>query len=220
VSAGPETLKFFEAIASRDTKRVRAFLKKDPGLARARDPNGNSPVLVAAYVGAPEIAEILANAGAQVTIFEAAALGRDDLVRDLLAINPALLHALAHDGWSLLHLAAFFGHADLARFLIAEGADLQSVSRNPMANTPLHSAVAGRRPALARILLEAGADPDALAHGLTPLHLAAHAGHQPMAELLLAFGAQADLADPQGKTPADLAHDQGFPAMGDLIRKF
>ncbi len=220
MSEAPETLKFFEAIAARDAKRVRALLKKDPALARAKDPNGNSPVLVAAYVGAPEIADLLANAGAQVTIFEAAALGRDETVKDLLAINPALLHARAHDGWSLLHLAAFFGHAELASFLLEQGGDLQAVSRNAMANTPLHSAVAGRRGALVRVLLEAGADPDALAHGLTPLHLAAHAGHQPIAELLLAYGAIADLADPHGKTPADLAHEQGFPALADQIKKF
>lgn len=220
MSEAPETLKFFEAIAARDSKRVRALLKKDPALARARDPNGNSPVLVAAYVGAPEIADLLANAGAQVTVFEAAALGRDEIVRDLLAINPAILHTRAHDGWSLLHLAAFFGHKELGAFLIDQGADLQSVSRNAMANTPLHSAVAGRRTALVRLLLDAGADPDALAHGLTPLHLAAHAGHQPIAELLLAYGAVADVTDPHGKTPADLAHEQGFPALAEQIKKF
>ena len=220
MSEAPETLKFFEAIAARDARRVRAYLKKDPALARSKDPNGNSPVLVAAYVGAPEIADLLANAGAQVTIFEAAALGREDLVADLLAINPALLHARAHDGWSLLHLAAFFGHASLASFLLTQGADLQTESRNAMANTPLHSAVAGRRPALVRVLLDAGADPDALAHWLTPLHLAAHAGHQPMVELLLAYGAIADLSDPHGKTPADLAQEQGFPALSDQIKKF
>jgi ankyrin repeat protein len=210
----------FEAIQARDVKRVKAILRKDPGLAKAKDPQGNSALLLAAYVGAPEIADALTGAGAPMTVFEAAALGRADTVRDLLTITPALLHAHAHDGWTLLHLAAFFGHSALARMLLDRGADVGAVSRNAMANTPLHSAVAGRRLETARLLLDRGADPNVPAQGLTPLHLAAHGGHQPLCELLLAFGADTQLVDWNGRTAADLAAEQGHTALAGYLKRF
>ena len=89
-----------------------------------------------------------------------------------------------------------------------------------MANTPLHSAVAGRRIAAARLLLEAGAAVNAQAQGLTPLHLAAHAGHGPLVELLLAFGADTRVRDSQGHTAAALAADQGHTAAADFLKKY
>ncbi len=176
--------------------------------------------MIAAYAEAPGIARALEDAGAPVSVFEAAALGRGDIVRDLVTITPGLLGTASHDGWSLLHLAVFFGHTTLAEFLVGRGADLNAVSRNEMANTPLHSAVAGRRIAAARLLLEAWAAVTAQAQGLTPLHLAAHAGHAPLVELLLAFGADAGIRDSQGHTAAALAADQGHTAVADYLRKY
>jgi len=199
---------------------VKELLREDPALARAKDENGFSALMVAAYAGASGIARALEDAGAPVSVFEAAALGREDIIRDLVAITPGLLQTFSHDGWSLLHLAVFFGHAALAEFLIKRGADLDAVSRNPMANTPLHSAVAGRRIAAAKLLLQAGADVNARAQGLTPLHLAAHAGHEPLVELLLAYGADAKVRDAQGQTAAALAADQGHTAVADFLRKY
>src|SRR5690349_17592434 len=108
-----------------------------------KDHEGHSPILLAAYVGAPEIVEALTAAGAPLNVFEAAAIGRTDRVREYLAVNPGALASRAHDGWTLLHLAAFFGHEETARFLLDAGADPAAISRNEMANTPLHSAVAG-----------------------------------------------------------------------------
>ena len=51
----------------------------------------------------------------------------------------------AYDGWTPLHLAAFFGHLDAAARLLEAGASLAAVSRNSLTNTPLHAAVAGGR---------------------------------------------------------------------------
>jgi ankyrin repeat protein len=201
-------------------KRVREIVQRDPAALRTTDQEGHSPILLAAYVGSPEIVEALTAAGAPLNVFEAAALGRTDMVREYLGINPGALASRAHDGWTLLHLAAFFGHEDTALLLLEAGADPAAISRNEMANTPLHSAVAGRRLGVATLLLRRGADPDAGAQGLSPLHLAGHAGHQPLCELLLAFGADAATPDPFGQTAADLAAGQSHHAVADYLRRF
>lgn len=210
----------FRAIHDKDVKRVREILRRDPAALKTRDADGHTPVLLAAYVGSPEIVAALTAAGAPLNVFEAAAIGRTDLVREYLGVNPASLAARAHDGWTLLHLAAFFGHSDTAHYLMEAGADPAAVSRNEMANTPLHSAVAGGRLAVATLLLRRGADPDAAAQGLAPLHLAGHAGHLPLCELLLAFGADAGARDSYGQTAADLAAGQSHHAVAEYLRRF
>ena len=212
--------KLFEAIADGQLGRVKELLKQQPELAKAHDPQGNSAILVAAYAGSPEIAAALQAAGAQVNAFEAAALGRTDLVIALLEMNPGLLRAYGHDGWTLLHLAAFFGHRDLAAALLDRGASPAAFSHNAMANQPLHSAVAGRRLDLVKLLLKRGADVNGSAQGLTPLHLAAHAGHEPLASMLLAFGADTRIKDAAGHTPLQMALDQSHGTLADLLKRF
>lgn len=212
--------KLFEAIAAGQLGRVKELLKDQPELAKARDPQGNSAILVAAYAGSPEIAAVLQAAGAQVNAFEAAALGRTDLVLALLDITPSLLRAHGHDGWTLLHLAAFFGHLDLATALLDRGASTAAMSRNAMANQPLHSAVAGRRLDLVKLLLKRGADVNGSAQGLTPLHLAAHAGHEPLTAMLLAFGADTRAKDASGNTPLQMAAEHGHGAVAELLKRF
>jgi ankyrin repeat protein len=107
-----------------------------------------------------------------VDVFAAAATGRlADLERALK--DSSAVSSFAYDGWTPLHLAAFFGHLEAARLLLAEGADVKAVSRNGMKNTPLHAATAGRHGELALLLLQHGADPAALdAGGYTPLQIA------------------------------------------------
>ena len=83
------------------------------------------------------------------------------------------VNGLAYDGWTALHLAAFFGHVDAARILLEAGADIQAISANSLRNTPLHAATAGKHAEVALFLLEQGADPHAVdAGGYTPLRIA------------------------------------------------
>lgn len=220
VHATDATSEFLKAIQARDLKLVRELLRRHPEFVKLKDGDGNSALLIAAYANAPAIAETLLAAGAPVNVFEAAALGKADMVQALVGLERRLMRARSHDGWSLLHLGAFFGHAPLVRWLVKAGADLESVSANAMANRPLHSAVAGRRFEPAKALLQAGADVDAPAGGWTPLHLAAHAGHQPLCELLLAFGARTDVAGPDEKTAADLALAMGHAALAEHLKRF
>lgn len=180
----------FELIRTGNTALIREWVAENPEIAADRDPHGISAVLYAQYRSNPEILEILLAANPPLDVFEAAALGRSDVVLDALRAEPAVAHAWSPDGFTALHLAAYFGHPETVELLIAHGADVRAVARNPMLLTALHSAVAARRAAIAATLLEHGADPNAVqAGGWTPLHSAANQGDLPLVEMLLASGA-------------------------------
>ena len=69
--------------------------------------------------------------------------------------------AFSADGFTALHFAAFFNRPDVAALLIARGADVDAVTRNPMRVRPLHSAATVRASAVVAALLAHGADPNA-----------------------------------------------------------
>jgi len=151
-------------------------------------------------------------------VFEAAATGRTARVRSLLAGNLALARAWSVDGFTALHLAAFFGSEPAADLLLEAGADPDVASRNDMAVRPLHSAVAGRAFGIARLLVEAGADVDAMQRdGFRPLHAAAQNGDDLTVELLLRFGADPRLPAGDGRIAADFAQEAGHGALAERL---
>jgi ankyrin repeat protein len=69
-----------------------------------------------------------------------------------------------------------------------------------------------------RLLLERGADPDAVnLDGNLALHGAAAGGHASSVRLLLPRTRRADLKNLQGKTPRDFARDQGHDGVAALF---
>jgi ankyrin repeat protein len=153
-----------------------------------------SELLEAIYRGDKARAEELLAADPKLDVFEAAAVGRTERLRELLEDDPSLASAWAEDGFQPLGLASFFGHVEAARLLVECGAEVNSASRNDMKVMPLHSAAAADDPAaryeLAKVLLEAGAEPNARQQDdYTPLMAADQHGDERLRELLLAYGA-------------------------------
>ena len=156
-----------------------------------------SELLEAIYRGDHAVAEELLAADPELDVFEAAAVGRTDRVRELLDEDPSLANAWAEDGYQPLGLASFFGHVEAARLLVERGAEVNSASRNDMKVMPLHSAVAADDPEaryeLAKLLLEAGAEPNARQQDdYTPLMAADQSGDQRLGRLLEQHGATRD----------------------------
>jgi ankyrin repeat protein len=155
---------FLDAVRSGDRDEVERQLAADAAAARATD-GGVSAPLLALYHGQREIAELVAAARGELDVFEAAALERPERLEELLHADPAGAAAFSPDGFTALHLAAFFGAPRAVAQLLARGADVRAVSRNELQVQPLHSAAAARQVEIARLLLDAGADPNAAQQG-------------------------------------------------------
>ena len=185
-----------------------------------RDQDGNSLLLTALYHGQIRLAAALVARGVPINVWEASALGDVERLRIHLDAQPALLNTHSHDGWTPLHLASHFDHINAVQFLLQRGADVRARSTNPLANEPIHAALAGRSLNVTRALLEAGADPNAVEHGgYAPLHQAAEPGDVPLIELLLARGARTDLQDDQGRTALDLATAGAHTQAAEALRR-
>ncbi len=210
---------FFEAIRKGDKNAVEAMLAADPKLANARDENGLSPILAAAYFQQPDIASQLIDQAVTITVFEAAATGRLQILTHLVAKDPSLVNAYAEDGFQPLGLATLFGHTELVEFLLKTGAWPNAASRNKLHASPLNSAAARGYVDIAYKLLEAGADPNAKQDGdITPIHSAAINGQIDMIRLLLNYGANLNVKNKAGKTPLDLAMERDHQPAVMLLR--
>jgi Ankyrin repeats (many copies) len=168
-------------------------------------------------------------------LMDAIASADDAAVPGLLAAAPALARAALQEGATraaasghflgaighyvyagdiALHVAAAAHRPDVARRLIALGAD--SGARNRRGATPLHYAADGRpgvsgwdpsaQAATIACLIGAGADPDAAdRNGVGPLHRAVRTRSAAAVEALLRGGADRLRRNGNGSTPAMLA---------------
>jgi ankyrin repeat protein len=207
-----------DAAKGGDVRQVRTLLAEDRALAALQMPSGETPLMAALYRGHMNIVEALLEAGAPLDVFAAAALGKVDEIDRILGESPASVNAFAYDGWTPLHLAAFFGRHDMADRLLQAGADMSAESRNSIRNTPLHAALAGNHPDIALLLIERGAPVGARdAGGHTPLHIAAENGSVDAVKALLARGADPHGVDGEEKTPLARAAARNHAAVIDAI---
>jgi ankyrin repeat protein len=210
------TENLFTSIEDGDVAIVDRLLSTHPEAIEATNPEGLSPILVAAYWGQDEVLERLLRAAHSLSFWEAATVGATSRVAELIHDDPSLVTARSPDGFTGLHLAVFFGHPDTAQALIEAGADVRARTTNALANQPLHAAVAGGEPesrlACVQLLLQAGAPVnERQSGGFTPLMAAAQNGDGPVVDLLLTSGARPDLEDDQGLSAADHAAAAGHP---------
>ena len=210
---------FFDAIKAGELERVKAMVSATPALVNARG-DGGSAILTAVYHQRKEIANLLVARGAELTIFEACAAGELERVERFVAENTVDINAHSDDGWTPLHLAAFFGHAKIVELLLAHGADTAARSTNPTANTPLHAALAANQKIVAGLLIGHGADVNAAdGGGWRPLHLAAANNNLDALKTLVAQGADVGAANREGLTAVQLAEQKGHREAAAFLRR-
>jgi len=212
---------FFDAIRAGDRDKVNAMLASDPALLESKDERGSGAFITAKFAGRHEVAALLLERGIVLDIFGACVAGAEERVVELVGKDHGLAKTYSHDGWTPLHLACFFNHPALAEALIAYGSEVGARSKNPMQNTALHAAAAGRSGESARILIEHGADVNARQHGgWTTLHAAAQNGDVELARLLIASGAEVNARADNQQNALDLALTKGHQAMVDLLDEY
>ena len=128
-----------------------------------------SELLQALYTGDKPRADELLAANPELNVFEAAACGQTERLRELLDNDPSLANAFEEDGFHPLGLACFFGQLDAARLLLDRGAAVNELSRNEHIQTAaIHAAAASgeegtdepQRYELVKLVLDHGADPN------------------------------------------------------------
>jgi uncharacterized protein len=207
----------FELLRAADADGLRQILDQTPAASDARDATGVSLLMHSLYRGRRDLAELIASNKKSLDIFEAAALGRPDRVKQCLR-DASAINARSKDGFTALHFACFFGQPEAARLLIESGAAVDAVAANPTQVMPLHSAASARNLEAARLLLEHRAPVNSRQQGgWVPIHAAAQNGDRPMVELLLKHHADPKLANDEGKTPAMVATEKGHEEIAALL---
>lgn len=211
---------FQEHVKKGELSDVRAALANDPWLLDAVNEAGQTSFLLAKYYRRAQVAEYLLSLKPKLDVYNACAAGLVEPVFEQVDADPTLLTSHNSDGWTTLHLASFFGHAEVAKGLLNRGAAVDSRSSNAMENTPLHAAAAGGNLKLVELLIDGGADVDARQHGgWTALHSAAQSGNFEIAETLLMRGATVDIRADNNQSPLDLALLNKHEKIAELLER-
>jgi hypothetical protein len=214
---------FLKFIQRGATAEVADAVAADTALLSWRDANGVSALMWSIYSGQPLIRDFFLSektqTGDPLDFFEASAVGDVAQLEKTSGDIASLVVEHSGDGWTPLHLAAAFGSPEAVRWLLDHGAPVDVVSNNAQRNHPLHAALAlGRNPDTIRMLLEAGADPNARqAGGYTAIFSAAAANRRDLAELLIVHGAHAAQHNDFGQTAAGYARERSHPELADWL---
>jgi RNA polymerase sigma factor (sigma-70 family) len=219
-------MEILKAARSGDADRVKGLLVQDPRLRNAKDPLGNTALILAVNSGHLEIAELLLLSGIQPDIYEAAAIGKTERVAELINQDAALLDSFSPEGFTPFTLASHFGHLTTAEFLFAQGININAVSKNELQVTPLHAALFGRKIEIAKWLIENGADVNLKRGGInfprsgwTALHYAAGYGFKGVIALLIEHGAELNATDVEGKTPLRVALEENQNEVVEILQQ-
>jgi uncharacterized protein len=178
----------------------------------AVDNHGQIPLCIAFRMNHLSTGKRLAECGADVTLcFEGVAplmlacmYARCDVECAELMLSRGASVGCGSDGKGPIHFAP---SVDVARVLVAHGADVKSVAKYGL--TPLHCAAGRGDASLVRYLLDEGADVNAsYESGETPLHCAAARGDTAVVRLLLARGADASIRTSGGSNVLEFSQGE------------
>ena len=211
---------------------VQLLLDKGANI-EARNKNGGTPLITAAFWRRSEIVLLLVEHGADVNAVDStnrSAMYRaitdwgetgyyDDkryLITQILLNNGADIEIADQWGDTPLMVAVEYGKKDIVALLLDKGADVHA--RDFIQTTPLHMAVLSGNKDIVSLLIEKGADIHARSkNGTTILHSAAYGGNKDIVDLLLDKGADIHATDENGRKPFSCAAQNGSAATLQLL---
>lgn len=184
-----------EAILKRELDAGLECLRLEPAQVHSKTSMGLSILMLALYHELPELACAIRLHLTELSFFEAAAMGETEIIAAAIERDPALVNALAPDGYPVLGLAIFFRQPDLAGLLIDHGADVNLRANNPSKLAPIHAACARKDLTTLELLLNKGANPNVRDQGgFSPLDQAKASGNDAMEAILREAGASEEPA--------------------------
>jgi RNA polymerase sigma factor (sigma-70 family) len=222
------TIDVFAAAALGDAAMVERLVSTDRALSRTTTSNGQTPLHFARSIS---VAQVLLDADADLDHLDVSGMtplqwigctGRyKDVCRYLMAQGAK--YEVSDVFW-----ACAYGDIQAVRRLLESDPALVKASRPPgpgvpsssVGHTPLHEAAIRGEREIATVLLEHGADVNAVGgqSHMTPLHGAAWSGDRDTVDLLVVAGADLQARDPVfGATPADLARGCGHGELADRL---
>ena len=216
-----DTKRYFELADADDADGLMAALAGVPTTRPVRNLAGETLFQFCTYRGRAKCVAAL-KARAPLGFHEAAISNDAERVAALLDAGSWAIDTLSPDGWTALHLAAFFGSDAAVMVLIERGADATIWARAFESNLALHAACAGRRlgkAAFAKLVAATG-DPDIRPKsGYTPLMEAASVGFADAVEVLIAAGADKTARHPEkNMNAAEFARANGHAALAERLR--
>ncbi len=209
----------FEAVLkTRETDKIIELVKLFPDVLSQTNQQGISGLLLIAYHQLPAVLEAILPLKQPLTLYEALACGQTKIVQDYMEKDVSQLNQPAPDGFPPLSLACYFGHQDLAIYLLELGADVNAVATNGTNIQALHAAVARNNTVLCKLLLEQGANVNAKqTQGVTALHSAVHRGSLELVKLLVSYQADTSAKMDNGDTPITIAKRENQTAILDFL---
>ncbi|KAF8763623.1 Serine/threonine-protein phosphatase 6 like protein [Argiope bruennichi] len=199
--------------ASGGNHEVVKILLNQKAKINARSADGSSPLHLAVYPGHTSVVKLLIENGANVNIADyknrtaielAVAHGKLEIVKMLSKLKRVNIHDKANDGFSLLHIAAQFGHLNIMKYLIEIGADINS--ENDAGTKPIHFAAREGHKDIVQFLLDIDPSSKHLTIvGQTPVHYAVLGGHIDVLQFLIDRKFDINASSRKGVLPIHLA---------------
>ncbi|KAG0306309.1 palmitoyltransferase akr1 [Dissophora globulifera] len=158
---------------------------------------------------------------ADITIFQAAQMGKLAIVARLIETDPKVVHSRDFQDVTALHWAAINNHIPVAKCLLDNGADVDAIG-GELTATPLHWCTRNGHLNMAKLLINYGAETSAQdSQGFNALHLATHSSNAMLVLYLIMIGNQSvDNADTLGHTCLMWAAYQGDGLSVDILLKY
>ncbi len=214
------------ALEHRDLNAIQHLLLGDIDV-NITSSDGKTALMFASRAGQADLVNSLLDAGAKINtknhnggtaLMYAATLDAVQISKTLLR-HGASPDAQAVNGWTPLMVACVKGNLQVIKLLLGSGGNVNLADIYGW--TPLMRAVDRKRIDVVKLLLEnrpidVNAAND---QSITALHFAAAKGYLSIAKLLVESGADPDMKDANGRTPAMVSKNSGFYEISRLLEK-